>query len=256
MIREIRATARHWLSWRGRRLDHVLPSGLGIRVSNRSEWNVYNEIMVDGEYDVPIRMIIDAAPVEPWILDLGAHAGFFTLRFADLWNRSGAGRPFHVACVEGAAQTVRHLAAHLAQPPLFAHCTVHHGLVGARCGRGRISRSIRSSINSIVEPASLRSTEVPFLDLDTLVPPDVRISLLKCDVEGAEELFLATYDDLLRRVDLAVFELHGRLCDVSRCRSLLEAAGLTTRTLLRVFPETTTVEMFERPRRRGIESAL
>lgn len=246
LVRELRATARHLLSWQGRGLRHQLPSGIDVRITNRSEWNAYNEVMVDGEYDRVIESTIARAGHDPFILDLGAHAGFFTMRFADLWRRRRGDAPFRIASVEGSPDTVRHLAAHLAQPALRG-CRAHHGLVGRRSGSARISRSIRSTINSIVAPASPHARTVPFVDLETLAPAGERIALLKCDIEGAEELFVSSYAELLRRVECAVFELHERLCDAGRCRALLAAAGLTERTVLRVFPGMTAVEVFTRP---------
>jgi FkbM family methyltransferase len=245
LVRELRAAARHVLSWQGRMLRHQLPSGINVRITNRSEWNAYNEVMVDGEYDRVIQSTIAGGPQHPLILDLGAHAGFFTMRFADLWRRSHGDAPFRIVSVEGSPDTVRHLAAHLAQPALRG-CTAHHGLVGRRSGSAKISRSIRSTINSIVAPASPHSRTVPFVDLESLVPADRRVAVLKCDIEGAEELFVSSYGELLRRVDGAVFELHEQLCDVDRCRALLAEAGLAGRTVLRVFPGMTTVEVFTR----------
>ena len=40
-------------------------------------------------------------------------------------------------------------------------------------------------------------------------------SLLKCDIEGAELLFLENYEDLLGKVRNAVFELHHEQCDTN-----------------------------------------
>ena len=247
LYREMRANARHFISWNGRGLTHTLRCGLRAHISTRSEWNVYNEVFVDGEYDEAIGQVIGPGPTTPLVLDLGAHAGYFALRFADLWQRAHPGRPFHVACVEGSPRMLRQLSRHLAQPGLRSQCTVHFGLVGARSGHARISRSIHTSVNSIVDGPSLTSVSVPFIDLDTVVPARVRIALLKCDVEGAEQLCLDTYPELLTRVDVAVFEFHSQLCDVPRCRALLAFAGLTQRTLVRVFGPTCTIELFERP---------
>jgi FkbM family methyltransferase len=246
---EARAAARHLFTWAGRPIAHALPSGLSVRIANASEWHVYNEVFVDGEYDQPIRLAIDRAIADlatgdPWMLDLGAHAGFFTLRFADLWYRARAGHAFHGLSVEGSPSTARHLAVNLSQVGLNHTCKMVHGLVGARSGQARISRSFRTSMNSIMSRGRLASATVPFVDLTAHVPADARVALLKCDIEGAEQLFLETYPHLLERVDLAVFELHDHLCDVSRCRALLSSYGLTDQTLLRRFSETCTIELF------------
>jgi len=247
ILREIRGHARYLISWKGRQLAHDLPSGLRVHISTWSDWNVYNGVFVDGEYDRAIALVIELAPLPLRVLDLGAHAGYFTLRFADRWRCAHRERPFHVDCIEGSPRVLSALRRHLIQPAIRSHCTVHPGLVGARHGHGRISRSIHTSINSIIEQPSLTSVVVPFVNVAELVPQQERIALLKCNIEGAELLFLESYPDLLNRVDIAVVELHARLCDAARCRALLCAAGLTCRTLLRAFGPTRTIELFQRP---------
>lgn len=247
MLQEARATAQHLVRWQSRNLVHTLPSGLGVRIEGASEWCVYNEVFADGQYDRPIRAAIERRPLAPLVLDLGAHVGFFTLRFADLWKRAHPERPFRVVCVEGSPRAWQRLAGHVGQRDLRAHCTAVRGLVGARDGYGRISRSIRSSLNSTIAGAGLfRSAVVPYVDVESLVARDERVALLKCDIEGAEQAFLETYPRLLARVEAAVFELHSALCDVPRCRDLLAAAGLTERALLDVFDDHCTIELFER----------
>lgn len=43
-----------------------------------------------------------------------------------------------------------------------------------------------------------------------------------------------------------MIELHPAICDVARCRELLEAAGLTRRTVIRGDSPEQLVEHFER----------
>src|SRR5262249_20832372 len=118
LIREIRANARHLLLWQGRGLVHTLRSGGRPPIRNRSEWNDYNEDFPAGGYDGPIQRVLDAGAAEPWVLDVGGHAGFFALRFADLWLRAHADRPFHLVSVEGSPTTAVHLSEHLSQAVL------------------------------------------------------------------------------------------------------------------------------------------
>jgi FkbM family methyltransferase len=236
------------LAWRGRRLGHTLPSGLCVSITSPSDWYVYNEIFVDGEYDEPIDAFVRNSPAGSWALDIGANAGFFTLRLVDAWlRRRGAGEPLKVVCIEGAPATFRVLSRNLAQPALRAVCAPHHGLAGRRSGTASISRSADSGLNSIVDrSASLRRTRVPFVDLTTLVPADTRIRLVKIDIEGAEQLLLDSYRDLLARTDGVVIELHHMLCDTGRCRTSLAEAGLDRNTLLKTFPDACTLELFTR----------
>jgi hypothetical protein len=77
------------------------------------------------------------------------------------------------------------------------------------------------------------STPVPFIDLYSVIPQTERISLLKCDIEGAEQLFLEVYRDLLLRVDAAVIEFHLDRCDIRTCFQHLRDAGLVPESQLR-----------------------
>jgi hypothetical protein len=51
------------------------------------------------------------------------------------------------------------------------------------------------------------------------------MDLLKCDIEGAELLFIQSYADLLRKVKHAVFELHHDQCDTDKCVGILQELG-------------------------------
>jgi hypothetical protein len=67
------------------------------------------------------------------------------------------------------------------------------------------------------------------------------VDLLKCDIEGAELLFLQSYPDLLRSVRAVVMELHPGLCDANECLRLLAEYGLDWRTVLRAGDVASTV---------------
>ena len=63
-----------------------------------------------------------------------------------------------------------------------------------------------------------------FLDVEMLLP-EGPVSLIKCDIEGAEELFINSYSALLQRTKLFLVEFHFDLCDVDACRSELQRLG-------------------------------
>lgn len=214
--------------WKQLSPSRKLPSGLTVEVRSSAEWAVYNDIFVDGEYDSAINVLSSPTSTEmPLIVDLGANVGYFALRFADLWlRRKGDYQNFSLVGVEGSPPTYRELMRRMDQPLLGDQCAFHSGLIGKRDGSGFISDLPFHVANSTGPNSSRFSQEAPFIDLDSLMPNDRRISLLKCDIEGSEEMFLENYPDLMRRVDLAVFELHSEKCDTARCFELLEAAGL------------------------------
>jgi FkbM family methyltransferase len=245
-LRQLRAAADSVAFRHGRRLDHVLPSGLRVAVCDRSDWNVYNEIFVDGEYDVPIRTVLDSGRQGPCIVDLGANSGYFGLRFADmLWREMGVGAAFRLIMVEGSPRTFSQLRRQFDQPALQRYCDLHCGLAGRRSGYAYISASAHTGINSIVDRRSLRQVRVDFLDIERIVPEHTEVALLKCDIESAEELFIESYPALLCRVAAAVFEFHHRCCDVARCREMLNRAGLNRWTPLREYADC-SVELFAR----------
>jgi FkbM family methyltransferase len=245
------------ITWRMRRLEYALPSGLRVGITSPSDWYVYNEIFVERQYDAVIDPFIARAPTDTWVLDVGANVGYFTARLVDRWVTARGDASLHVVCVEGAPQTFRQLVGHLAQPRLAAMCTAHLGLAGRRSGTAHISCSANSGVNSIVDrsPSFFRA-EVPFLDLATLVPADARIGLLKVDIEGAEEILLENYRDLMSRVDVVVIELHHLFCDTERCRRLLAEAGLTHGTVLHIFEDGCSLEGFTRPAGAPVHSEL
>jgi hypothetical protein len=68
----------------------TVKSGLKIQVASKSDWVIYNDIFVDGEYDFTIKEALGLAVMDRnlTVLDLGANVGFFTLRFLDLLRQS------------------------------------------------------------------------------------------------------------------------------------------------------------------------
>ncbi len=216
-------------SWR-------LNSGVTVRVLNYNDWMIYNDIFVEGEYDAAINHLLagtagSSAPAH--ILDLGGNVGFFTLRLAHLFLGANRGN-FEVAMVEGSPATFAELKERLAlNEEILGHCvTALHGLAGKRGGEARILQTASHGENSIIGEGN-RGTPVDFIDLDRVTANWLRIDLLKCDIEGAEELFLSSYTDLLAKTDRAVFEFHHDKCDVDRCRRLLGDAGLSPAKTIR-----------------------
>jgi FkbM family methyltransferase len=205
-----------------------LPSGLVAEVKSGAEWVVYNDIFVDGEYDISISDLLNGSEDSPLIVDLGANIGYFALRFVDRWiMNKGSRSEFILVGVEGCPSTYSELLKRMNQPLLSERCSFRMGLVGKRTGVGYISNIPFHVGNSVTTEPSRLGLEVPFIDLDSFVPVDKRIALLKCDIEGSEEVFVENYPELLRRVDLAIFELHPDKCDTERCIELLNVAGLS-----------------------------
>jgi FkbM family methyltransferase len=223
--RDIRSAAFQALD-----LKWALRSGLEIQVSSQSDWVIYNEIFVNGDYDEPILMAIERTQQGTGlnVLDLGANVGFFILRCFDLLRHRRLGElATNITAVEGNPATFGILHARLSAQNIPCPVNAINGLVGHRKGTGAITDFEICGNNHVVSGGEQGAHTVEYIDLESLPNMRSRINLLKCDIEGGELLFLQNYPELLRRTDVAIFELHDDQCDTKECRRLLFEAGFT-----------------------------
>src|SRR3989338_3452455 len=90
--------------WEKINLKWELRSGMIIELKSAADWAMYNEICVDGEYDIPIKQAIEtASPNHPLnFLDLGANVGFFSIRVIDqMFKSEKPDIDFKITLVEG-----------------------------------------------------------------------------------------------------------------------------------------------------------
>lgn len=220
--------------------DWTLKSGIRIKVASSSDWVIYNDIFVDQEYDLPILKTLRSAPSDRslYVLDIGANVGFFTLRFLHLL-RQRESLPFNpqITLVEGSPTVASELRERLLfENNLVAQVRIVHGLVGERFGSARISKNDFHAANSMFFDKTADYVNVNFVNLDMLFEADDVIDLLKCDIEGAELLFVENYPELLRRCSRLVFELHHDRCDTQKCARILADLGFINQTTLRETP--------------------
>ncbi len=216
-------------------LEHTLQSGLTVKVASKGEWWTYNDIFVDGEYDVPIRTALKGrSQVRPFVvLDLGANVGYFAFRVLDLigpmeWEHFCP----DITMIEGSPKTFLELEKRIRSQQVAVSVRTVHGLVGQSRGSGVIRESAIHVKSTTVGVPAGHGVSVDFVDLDSLMGDKPEIDLLKCDIEGAELLFIQNYAGLLRKVKHAVFELHHDQCDTTECVSTLEDLGFRE-TILR-----------------------
>jgi FkbM family methyltransferase len=216
-------------------LEHTLDSGITVKVESKGEWWIYNDIFVNGEYDVPIQAALQVSSAKPFVvLDLGANVGYFAFRVLDRIRRQHLDNILaDITMIEGSPETFAKLGSRI-QSQQLAPATVRtvHGLVGDRTGSALIRESAVHVKSGIVNIPAGSGVSVAFVDIDTLMHDKAEIDLLKCDIEGAELMFLENYGDLLRKVRCAVFELHHDQCDTKKCVSILESLGFR-QTILR-----------------------
>ena len=227
------------------RLSYRLPSGLEIRLRDYSDWIIYNDVFVLGEYDRALDLALLRAPRDLRVLDLGANVGFFTLRAVERVLAARPAREISVLAFEGDPATYEELSRKIAgQPLLRQRCRCVHGLVGRRSGHSTIHGDGFSAMNAVGKG---RGKRVQYLDL-AVVNAGARIDLLKCDIEGSEHEFLAEYRfDLLPLVQDAVIESHGDVRRVNESVEILLSAGLTDQVSLRQVGGIHVI-LFSRPR--------
>lgn len=226
--------------WRSLQLKNILRSGITVRVIDHSDWVVYNEVIVNGEYDSVIHDVLNNSPAhEPLhVLDLGANVGYFSFHFADLFiQQRGSPDGLSLTLAEGSPTVSSELQRRVSQEPLLANRTqVIHGLVGKRNGGDYVGESYIHYGQGASSERTFGSKWVPYVDLCEALKSVNRIALLKCDIEGSEFDLIENYPSLLHKVSIAVFEIHYYGRDVDLCRQRLESYGFQKGTVLRAAP--------------------
>jgi len=168
--------------------QRIVKTRYGFRLHvDLAEW-IGQHIFLTGDYERPTSALIRTLAAEgSTVLDVGANIGFFSLLAARSVGATG-----RVLAFEPVAATCAQLRANL-QLNAAGNIAVHElalsdrdGTVAIYEGPGR-NRGL-SSMRPIEEASALRA--VPAAAFDSLDAGDARISLIKIDVEGAEQLVL------------------------------------------------------------------
>ena len=234
--------------WRALDLECELRSGLRVEVRNRSDWEIYNEVFVNYEYDVPINYALDTYRSDQplAVVDLGGNVGYFALRCADECIVRGIGDDLSLVVVEGAPSLFEQLRERVrAQPLLREKVSLLKGLVGRKAGEAYITGSHLHYSNVACDEPRPGSSRASYIDLNKELEKFESINLIKCDIEGSEFDFIDNYENLLKKTRAAVFEFHryGRSLDDARAK--LRHYGLNRRVVLRD-AEFYSIEFFTR----------
>jgi FkbM family methyltransferase len=131
-----------------------------------------------------------------------------------------------IHCVEGSPKAYAELGSRVADNPLLTgHIEVTQGLVGERSGSAEIYETAFFAANSIVRNDWSKPILTSFVDLNTLIPDNGTISLIKCDIEGSEQSFQDNYPELLSRAKAAVVELHHGYINKDKFHNGMKALG-------------------------------
>src|SRR6266436_5818474 len=154
-------------------LEYQLPSGMKTKVESYSDWCIYNDIFVAGEYDKAIAAALDKAKSGQTfrVVDLGANVGFFTMRVLDMIARRQIQfEHIHCVLVEASPRLRPALDRHLGgvgQKELTTKIIT--GLVGLKTGEGRLELKASECMNQIAEKPSAKSCSVPYCNLNDAV---------------------------------------------------------------------------------------
>jgi len=222
-------------AWRRLNLRWTLASGIIIEITCPADWEIYNEIFVEGEYDSAVVQALKMAGPKPLtVLDLGCNFGFFCFRVLHLANVLGVSlHDAEFTMVDGSQRVLDELRQRESYQVLTKHnANIIHGLLGSRTGSAMIYESDFHAYNSIIDRRGTGSV-APFVDLEQRFADCNRIDLMKCDIQGAEQQFLGNHPLLLRKTSIAVLELHHFLCNTTQCIRILTESGFSKITTLR-----------------------
>jgi len=238
-------------------LNFTLTSGVQIEVLSHVDWCLYNDIFVDGEYDKPIETLVSLARggrQELRILDLGANVGFFLLRVLDRLGAEGLRPNLFVGAVEPDPLNIEEMNRRLGEQEAYraGRCQLHlvRGLAGKREGAAVFKQTHSYHAGKVVElPAESRRGEAQlnYVDLDQSFG-EQPWDLVKCDIEGSEDEFVASYPSLLSNARTVVIELHHGDCDPGKITAGLLAAGLDQKSTLAA-RQANSVHLFGRRQR-------
>jgi FkbM family methyltransferase len=145
------------------------------------------------------RAVYPVRPSDRVIIDAGANIGAFTL-YA-LKNAEQA----KLISIEPAPDSCKRIKSMLSANGLESRCTIFEAALGDHPGETTIELDVGSQFRR----TGLSGHPVKMITLDSVIPPDVSVDLLKMDVEGAEYGILPSLSpDTLRRIRRIVLEFH------------------------------------------------
>jgi FkbM family methyltransferase len=191
-------------------LDIVVPLPGGIKCPMVSEqhWVSFDNIFCEGEYDG----LLEDIPLPKTWLDLGCHAGHFTLLLASLWARQKDTPGWRALLIDADSRSkevikrINSLNHFDSQQISFLHGAISEETTEVMFSENlhmtseialKTSREIRAH-----RVACIREPDI----LNRMPPP---YDLVKVDIEGAEYDFLKCYTGILSQARYFIFEWHS-----------------------------------------------
>jgi FkbM family methyltransferase len=202
-------------------LSIPLSHGFWCPISTIDSIHSFSEIFVVGEYG----SFLDEIPLPRRWLDVGCHAGYFTLYLAWLHAISGKSADWRALLIDADPRVEILARKTLAQNSLLPRCEFRLGLISNE--KGELDFRLRDGMGSSLDATvggiqSIRRVRVitPGEILAGLPPP---YDLIKIDVEGAESAFVETYREVYAHSASILLEWHSPDKEGSNERVLRES---------------------------------
>jgi FkbM family methyltransferase len=216
-------------------LETTLSTGIKVTVKNKMDWIIYNDIFVDGDYDEPLKDLLNIDSNKLNVVNLGANVGYFDLRLAHLYNLVNSNKKIKVKAVEASPSLCNDLLQRWHRSNTDANITVDvlQGLIGYSSFETLYEfhdHGLNSTKRNNGKPINVKSINIAQVceDIDT-------IHLLKCDIEGSEEYFLTHHDVILKKTHMLVIELHHEFCKPEACIRKLNSHGFQIHQIIREY---------------------
>ena len=189
------------------KFDIPLTDGLGCPIGHWDSIHSFTEMFVVNEYGG----FLDAMPLPGRWLDLGCHAGYFTLFLA--WKNAVAGRAadWRALLIDADPRMAPLTAWTLERNGLGRNARFIQGMIGE--GTGERAFALREGMGSSSQVDALPAQEirtVPCItaaDIIQAFPPPY--DLIKVDIEGGEYDFVRNYPQLCRGASWLLLEWHS-----------------------------------------------
>ncbi|MFA6528604.1 MAG: FkbM family methyltransferase [Candidatus Gracilibacteria bacterium] len=193
---------------------------LTLAIRDEADQSVMREIFKFGEYRIA-EPTIKTAKI---IIDAGAHAGFFTM-YARALNKTAK-----IIAIEPEKANIEALEHHLKTNPITGVKIIKKALAN-KTEKRDFFISKDSHNHSFTQTHNSTPTEVDSINLRDIIKQD-KISLLKMDIEGAEEEIIhsLTKDDYAK-IEAIVMEYHN-----PRTIKKLESILRENRFKVQIFP--------------------
>ena len=194
----------HWFA----EIDFQIPlsDGFGCPIAELDALHSFSEIFAANEYG---SLLDEISLPKRWI-DLGCHAGFFTLYLA--WQRAVNGqKDWNALLIDADPRMREQTLKTLKLNRLESQCVLLWGLISSQPGerdfalRGGMGSSTDLSVGGVSEVRRVRTIS-PGEILRAFPPP---YDLVKVDIEGAEYDFLENYTDVYTNASAILIEWHS-----------------------------------------------